>query len=145
LPKTESALNRSGRKPKMQSGNCGTGSGMMRAGGRHTRADFALLIGACSVVLGFTLVQRAAWADGDPEAGHRLAQTWCSSCHAAADATSATDAAPSLASIARNRAQDTGWLRSWLVAPHPRMPNFNLSEAEIDDLVAYLAQLAQPQ
>lgn len=115
----------------------------MRTGGGHTRPGLALLIGACAAVLGFALAPRAAWADGDPEAGHRLAQTWCSSCHAAEDATSATDAAPSLSSIARNRTQDTGWLRSWLVAPHPRMPNFNLSGAEINDLVAYLAQLAQ--
>jgi mono/diheme cytochrome c family protein len=91
------------------------------------------------------LAPRAAWAAGDPEAGHRLAQRWCSSCHAAEDATSATDAAPSLASIARDRADETGWLRSWLVAPHPRMPNFDLSNAEIEDLVAYLARLAQQE
>jgi mono/diheme cytochrome c family protein len=110
----------------------------MRAGGRHLKAELALLIAA------LVFAPRTASADGDPEAGHRLAQRWCSSCHAAADATSATDAAPSLASIARDRAEDTGWLRSWLVAPHPRMPNFNLSNAEIDDLVAYLARLAQP-
>lgn len=110
----------------------------MRTGGRHFKAELALLIAA------LVFAPCAALADGDPDAGHRLAQRWCSSCHAAADATSATDAAPSLDSIARNRAADPGWLRSWLVAPHPRMPNFNLSNAEIDDLVAYLARLAQP-
>jgi mono/diheme cytochrome c family protein len=117
----------------------------MRAGGKHIGADVALLLGACAAIAGLALAPRAGWAAGDPEAGQRLEQRWCSSCHAAADATSATDAAPSLASIARDRAEDTAWLRSWLVAPHPRMPNFDLSNAEIDDLVAYLAQLAQQQ
>lgn len=110
----------------------------MRARGRHITAGLALLIGACAA-----LAPCAALAAGDAEAGHRLAQRWCSSCHAADDATNATDAAPSLAGIARKRAEDTAWLRSWLVAPHPRMPNFDLSNAEIDDLVAYLAQLAR--
>ena len=114
----------------------------MRDSGRRITAGLALLVGACAA---FALGPRAAWGDGDPEAGHRLAQRWCSSCHAAEDATSAADAAPSLSSIARERAEDSGWLRSWLVAPHPRMPNFNLTNAEIDDLVAYLAQLAQQQ
>ena len=108
----------------------------MRTSSRHLSAVFALLIGLLAMAPG------AAWAGGDPEAGHRLAQRWCSSCHAAEDATSATDAAPSLASIALDRADETGWLRSWLVATHPRMPNFDLSNAEIEDLVAYLARLA---
>lgn len=110
----------------------------MREHGRRIAVGLALLTGACGA-----LAPRAGWAAGDAEAGNRLAQRWCSSCHAATDATSATDAAPSLAGIARKRADDTAWLRSWLVAPHPRMPNFDLSNAEIDDLVAYLAQLAK--
>jgi cytochrome c len=34
-------------------------------------------------------------------------------------------------------------LRGWLAAPHPPMPNFDLSRQEIEDIVAYLASLTE--
>ncbi|HUZ74593.1 MAG TPA: cytochrome c [Stellaceae bacterium] len=79
---------------------------------------------------------------GDADAGRVLAQTWCANCHVVGGATQGQDAAPPLAAIAQRRGQDPNWLRAWLTAPHPPMPNLNLSRAEIEDLVAYLASLA---
>lgn len=81
-------------------------------------------------------------AAGDAEAGHRLARQWCTGCHIVDSAVQGPDTAPSFPSIARRSAGDQGWLRAWLAAPHPPMPNFNLSRQQIDDVVAYLGSLA---
>lgn len=117
----------------------------MRDRSKQMRARVAVWTAACAAAAGLALAQHPAWAEGDPEAGHRLEQRWCSNCHAADDSTSATDAAPSFRSLARTSGQDPNWVRAWLTSSHPPMPNFNLSRAEIDDLVAYLSKLSQPQ
>ncbi|WP_158046316.1 c-type cytochrome [Skermanella pratensis] len=83
---------------------------------------------------------------GDPAAGGRIAEQWCSSCHVVSGA--GTDAVPSLERIARDipAAQgDPGFarLRQWLADPHPPMPNLSLSDAEIIDIAAYLETLAR--
>ena len=84
-----------------------------------------------------------ALAAGDAEAGHGLALKWCTSCHVVdAGSTQGSDTAPSFASIAQRHAKDQGWLRAWLTAPHPPMPNLGLSRQQIDDVMAYLGSLA---
>ena len=85
------------------------------------------------------LVAGAARA-GDPAAGQRLTERWCSSCHVVAGQ-GGTDAVPPLASIARDRQRGSAWVRQWLSAPHPPMPDLNLTSSEIEDIVAYLASL----
>lgn len=84
-----------------------------------------------------------AVAAGNAQAGHALARIWCSSCHMVDLSGQARDTAPPFADIAKRKAADRAWLRAWLVAPHPPMPNFNLSRQEIDDIVAYLDSLAR--
>ena len=79
---------------------------------------------------------------GDAAAGRALAQTWCANCHIVGNAKQGQDTAPPLATIAARRGQNPDWLRAWLTAPHPPMPNLNLSRAEIEDIVAYLGSLA---
>ncbi|MBP2291451.1 cytochrome c [Azospirillum rugosum] len=85
----------------------------------------------------------------DAENGRRIADRWCASCHvvsgsgAATNRVGGTDAVPTLASIARDPARGPNWLRQWLTAPHPPMPNLNLSRTEIDDVVAYLETLSR--
>ena len=76
----------------------------------------------------------------DAVAGGKLVQQWCVSCHATGSGR-ANDAAPPLAAIAQARGGNQGWVRAWLANPHPPMPNLNLSNREIDDIVAYLATL----
>ena len=78
-------------------------------------------------------------AAGEAVEGRRLAERWCVSCHGA------TDAAPPLEALA-NRPNRTAYtLRAWLTQPHPPMPDLSLTREEIDDLVAYLAELAKPR
>lgn len=77
----------------------------------------------------------------DVQRGHQIAERWCSSCHAVdKDSVSRTEV-PSFTDIAAKHHDDQKWLRAWLMAPHPSMPDMNLSRTEIDDVVAYLKTL----
>ena len=78
---------------------------------------------------------------GNADAGAQLARQWCTSCHLVDDSMQGPDTAPPFPTIARRRAQNETWVRAWLMAPHPPMPNLNLSRQEIDDIVAYLNSL----
>jgi len=99
-----------------------------------TRIGLALLVGAAS---------SQAFA-ADPVAGKRLTEQWCTNCHVVGAGDRGTDAAPALPTIARQqKGKDSQWVKAWLQAPHPPMPNFNLSRQEIDDIAAYLATLPQ--
>lgn len=83
-----------------------------------------------------------ALAAGDAAAGHELARLWCASCHLVDGSARGPDTAPPFATIAQNNRSGQGWLRAWLKAPHPPMPNFNLSRQQIDDIVSYLDSLS---
>jgi cytochrome c len=89
-------------------------------------------------------VVASAQTVGDREAGWHLVRRWCAACHIVDDTGYGTAAAPALPMIARQRAGDRRWLRAWLAAPHPPMPNMKLSQSEMDDIVAYLDSLARP-
>jgi mono/diheme cytochrome c family protein len=80
-------------------------------------------------------------APGDAAAGLSTAQRWCSQCHVVSRSQSkASDTAPSFRMIA----QDPRWLDEkrlveHLARPHPVMPNFSMTRAEVVDLMAYIA------
>ncbi len=76
----------------------------------------------------------------DVRAGQALARQWCANCHTIdARQRQATDAAPTLPSVGRRAALGDEKLRTWLSTPHAGMPDFSLTRAEIDALIAYLA------
>ena len=82
-------------------------------------------------------------AAGDAAAGQRLAEQWCRSCHLIAPGEGRTsDGAPAFQAVAEDPATTADGLRAWLFSPHPPMPNFDLSQREIDDLTAYILSLA---
>ncbi|WP_431858075.1 c-type cytochrome [Azospirillum sp.] len=97
------------------------------------------MAGRSLLVIVLLLLAGAARA-GDPAEGRRLAERWCSNCHVV-ESRGGTDAVPTLDSIARDRSRGPEWVRQWLSAPHPPMPDPNLTAAEIEDVVAYLASL----
>ena len=84
-------------------------------------------------------------AQGSAEAGKRLAQQWCASCHQVEPGAPAKDAAPPFASLGVQKGKDPGWIRAWLINPHPPMQGISLSRQQIDDIVAYLQSLAPAQ
>jgi mono/diheme cytochrome c family protein len=82
-----------------------------------------------------------ASAGGDVARGAVIAKRWCVNCHVvSADQTSAKVDVPTFADIARRRPDDRA-LSSFLVNPHPPMPNLSLTRQEIDDVVAYIRSL----
>ncbi|MHA3976239.1 c-type cytochrome [Halovulum sp. GXIMD14794] len=81
-------------------------------------------------------------AAADLEAGRALAEAWCSACHAVGpDAEVASDAAPSFVGMATAELTP-GELRARIAAPHPPMPQIDPSEAQLEDLVAYIESLS---
>lgn len=104
--------------------------------------DLVRLPGLVVLVAGLALAAPAL-AAGDAQAGHALAQRWCSGCHVV-DRGPGPDSAPPFPAIAQRNPHDHGWVRAWLAAPHPPMPDLHLSRREVEDVVAYLDSLSPP-
>lgn len=79
----------------------------------------------------------------DPDAGQRLAQTWCANCHVIGpeQGQGASTGAPSFRDIAAQKTTTQMGLRAFLQTPHHRMPDLHLSHDEIDNLSAYILSL----
>jgi mono/diheme cytochrome c family protein len=85
----------------------------------------------------------AAQVAGDPEAGHKLAQTWCDSCHVVdpAQTRGTSNGAPPFTAVAAMKSTTFMSLQAFLQTPHNRMPDLHLSHDEIDDVAAYILSL----
>ena len=92
---------------------------------------------------GLAMPALAQTGPGDPAAGLRLASAWCADCHRIAPAGPgpASDAAPAFAAVAAMPSSTRMSLAAFLQTPHPRMPNYQLSRDELDDVIAYLLSL----
>jgi mono/diheme cytochrome c family protein len=75
----------------------------------------------------------------DARQGETLAKRWCADCHAVSrEQVSATTQAPPFSEIAKADKFDAASVALFLLAPHPRMPDMNLSRSEAADLAAYI-------
>jgi mono/diheme cytochrome c family protein len=82
-------------------------------------------------------------APADVVRGERLAKRWCAACHVvSADQKRGADTAPSFASIAEMHRFSPQKLAQFLMNPHPKMPDMQLTRDETRDLGAYIATLA---
>ena len=98
--------------------------------------SFAILFGAALLTASFAGTARAA----DPEQGEILARRWCAACHVvAAGQTRGNTQAPPFSEIAGRPGFNAAQLALYLLLPHPRMPDMNMSRAEAADLAAYIA------
>ena len=96
---------------------------------------------ALATALWLTALQPANALE-NPAKGKALAGQWCSSCHLVTpDQTSASADAPPFMTIAKRSDEEFERLSVFLLDPHPKMPNFNLSRQEITDLLAYIRSL----
>jgi mono/diheme cytochrome c family protein len=85
-----------------------------------------LFAGLLSVIVATSLSQAASGAD--VAKGETLAKRWCATCHVvAADQ-----------QIAKMPDLDPAKLALFLLLPHPKMPDMNLSRDEAADLAAYI-------
>jgi mono/diheme cytochrome c family protein len=99
---------------------------------------------AWQAAIALTLLAGAvAQAQGDPEAGQRLAQAQCSTCHAIGPGPSESPAAdaPPFADVARMPSTTRMALQSFLRTPHAPMPDIVLTARQLDDLAAYILSL----
>lgn len=98
-----------------------------------------LFVGLVSLFLAAALVDAARAADAG--SGARMAQRWCAACHVVAvDQTRGNTQAPPFSAIGKKPGFDESKLALFLLLPHPRMPDMNLSRNEAADLAAYIVQ-----
>lgn len=80
---------------------------------------------------------------GDTAAGRAVAQLYCTACHG--EVTRPDQRAPAFATIASERARTNAEMTTWLLDPHPPMPDVRLSIPEIRDVILYIRSLAPPR
>lgn len=100
------------------------------------------------VVMGLALalaLPAAAQTAGDARQGREVAATLCAQCHrldpAARDQRRSP---PDLAAIADMASTTATALRVFLQTPHGDMPRYQLSPAEMDDVIAFILSLRRP-
>jgi mono/diheme cytochrome c family protein len=90
------------------------------------------------VVLAAVIVTDGAVA-ADAEQGEKLAKRWCAACHVVApDQSQGRDNVPPFATIAKIPGFDASAIARFLMNPHPKMPDMQLSRDEAEDLAAYI-------
>jgi mono/diheme cytochrome c family protein len=93
------------------------------------------------LILIASLVASPSFA-ANPDQGETLVRRWCTGCHlVAADQKGATTEAPPFASIAKRPDFDPAKIARFLLDPHPKMPNMELTRDETADIAAYIATL----
>ncbi len=76
----------------------------------------------------------------DAANGGTLAKRWCAACHlVASDQKSGSTQTPPFSAVAKMPGIDAAKISLYLLAPHPKMPDMNLSRGEAADLAAYIA------
>lgn len=82
-------------------------------------------------------------SDGVVSAGLELARNACATCHLVApgDTSLIGKPAASFQEIANAPGMSDMALSIWLRSPHRNMPHLQLSDSQIEDLVAYIASL----
>jgi mono/diheme cytochrome c family protein len=77
------------------------------------------------------------------EYGRRVAETWCANCHVIGPGARgpAGDAAPPFEAVARMPSTTEMSLRAFLQTPHARMPDYRLSQQELDGVVTWILSL----
>ena len=85
----------------------------------------------------------AALMDGavaaDASKGETLAKRWCATCHIVASSQQrGTTQSPPFSAIASKPGFNETALAFFLLTPHPRMPDMNLSRTEAADIAAYI-------
>lgn len=98
---------------------------------------------ARAICLAAAFIAAPSWA-ADVNNGRRIAFRWCQSCHVVASTQrQANDEAPPFAEIAQRPGFDPARVATFLLDPHPKMPNMSLTRDETADLAAYIGSLAK--
>jgi mono/diheme cytochrome c family protein len=128
--------------PQNRAGEGGVGAAIIIEG--KDMLNVTKLIVAFVTMLGLLSSATSRAQDtGDVMEGKKIATTWCSNCHRidAGGAGQVGDAAPAWAQVAAMPSTTSMSLHAFLMSPHGRMPDFTLTRAQIDDVVAYILSL----
>jgi mono/diheme cytochrome c family protein len=99
-----------------------------------------------AALLSFTVLAApaASWAAGDVAHGSRLAERWCAACHVVSPGQQHGNAqVPPFSEIAKREHIDAPMVALYLLLPHPKMPDMNLTRSEAADLAAYIKSQAK--
>jgi len=89
-------------------------------------------------LIAVTALPHAA-AAADAANGEKLAKRWCAACHVvASDQKNGDTQVPPFSAIAMMPGFDAAKLALYLLLPHPKMPDMQISRDEADDLAAYI-------
>ena len=94
---------------------------------------------APALIFSVLVVNSAVAADAAN--GERLAERWCSGHVVTSTQRQANADAPPFQEIAKRPAFSESGLTTFLLDPHAKMPNMNLTRTEAGDIVAYIARL----
>ncbi len=109
---------------------------------RTLRLRVGPAVASLAITLAATLPAAALPPDADH--GEMLAKRWCAACHIVApDQTHGADSVPTFASIAKEPGFSAGKIATFLMDPHPKMPDMQLGRDEAADLGAYIASLGK--
>jgi mono/diheme cytochrome c family protein len=90
----------------------------------------------------FAFITTDVASAADVEHGEKIARRWCASCHVISPhQQGSVIEAPPFATIAQKPDFDAAKLAQFLLDPHPKMPNMELSKTETADLAAFIATL----
>ena len=93
---------------------------------------------ALSLLLLTSIAGTGAYA-ADAFKGEALAKRWCAACHiVASDQQRGTTQAPPFSAVAGKPEFNERTLAYFLLVPHPRMPDMNLTRNEAADLAAFI-------
>ena len=110
---------------------------------------FTILAGGLAGLAGIATASATAGAEalpGDPVLGHDLALEACAECHEVepGERDAKLPDPPAFQNLADEPAMTALALRVFLSTPHTDMPGLILSDAEIDDLIAWIHSLKAP-
>ena len=106
---------------------------------RRSWTDFRAVAAVC-----LALSCNAALAAADADHGEQLAKRWCASCHiVSADQARGADNVPAFATIAKKPGFSADKIARFLMDPHPKMPDMQLTRNEAADLGTYIASLGK--
>jgi mono/diheme cytochrome c family protein len=105
------------------------------------RISFAIaVVGVVGATLAVDSVRPASAADAFN--GKRLAERWCAACHVvSATQREAYADAPPFEDIAKRPNFSQSGLMTFLLDPHAKMPNMDLTRIEAGDIAAYIGTL----
>lgn len=97
-----------------------------------------IVVGLLAIFFAASVVEVGSAADA--RKGEALAKRWCANCHVVSvDQQRGTTQAPPFSAVANRADFSEARLAYFLLNPHPKMPDMNLSRSEASDLAAYIA------